>query len=134
MPSYRDYWSARPELRDSYISSTISIDRFSWLLSYLHISDNTLQPKRNEAGFDKLYKLRPLLNKLSETFLTSFKPSEYQSIDESMIKFKGRSSLRQYMPNKPIKRGYKVWARCDATGYMCEFQIYTGKVDTGEKI
>lgn len=49
------------------------------------------------------------------------------SIDESMIKFKGRSSLKQYMPLKPIKRGYKVWTRADETGYICEFQIYTGR-------
>ncbi|CAH2016587.1 unnamed protein product [Acanthoscelides obtectus] len=46
-----------------------------------------------------------------------------------MIRFKGRSSIRQYMPMKPIKRGYKVWVRADSSGYMCEFQIYTGKVD-----
>lgn len=50
-----------------------------------------------------------------------------QAIDESMIAFKGRSSLKQYMPQKPIKRGYKVWVRADAYGYICKFQIYTGK-------
>lgn len=33
------------------------------------------------------------------------------SIDESMIKFKGRSVLKQYLPMKPIKRGFKLrWA------------------------
>ncbi|XP_050293785.1 piggyBac transposable element-derived protein 4-like [Anthonomus grandis grandis] len=52
----------------------------------------------------------------------------YQAIDESMIRFKGRSSIRQYMPMKPIKRGYKVWVRSDETGFMSQFQIYTGKV------
>lgn len=36
------------------------------------------------------------------------------------------------MPLKPIKRGYKVWCRCDSnTGYLYEFQIYTGKTGTG---
>lgn len=51
-----------------------------------------------------------------------------------MIKFKGRSSLRQYMPMKPVKRGYKIWVRADSSGYMCEFQIYTGKLEqTTEK-
>ena len=29
LPSYRDYWSSRLELRDSYISSAISRDRFT---------------------------------------------------------------------------------------------------------
>ena len=47
-----------------------------------------------------------------------------------MIKFKGRSSMKQYLPKKPVKRGFKVWVRADAvTGYVCEFQVYTGKTD-----
>lgn len=32
------------------------------------------------------------------------------------------------MPQKPIKRGYKVWLRTDESRYVCQFQIYTGKV------
>ncbi|XP_050295106.1 piggyBac transposable element-derived protein 4-like [Anthonomus grandis grandis] len=61
-------------------------------------------------------------------YQNSFMPSEYQAIDESMIRFKGRSSIRQYMPMKLIKRGYKVWVRSDETGFMSQFQIYMGKV------
>jgi hypothetical protein len=56
------------------------------------------------------------------------KPSKNQAIDESMIRFKGRSSLRQYMRLKPIKRGYKVWIRAGESGYVNQFQIYVGKV------
>ncbi|KAF2880144.1 hypothetical protein ILUMI_26033 [Ignelater luminosus] len=54
---------------------------------------------------------------------------EYQSIDEGMICSKERSSLKQYMLFKPIKRGYKVWMKADINGYVNEFQIYTGKID-----
>ncbi|CAK1596150.1 unnamed protein product [Parnassius mnemosyne] len=50
-----------------------------------------------------------------------------------MVKFKGRCSLKQYMPKKPIKRGFKIWARCDVkTGYLHQFEIYTGKGDSIE--
>ena len=47
----------------------------------------------------------------------------------------GRSSLKQYMPNKPTKRVYKIWCSCyDRNGYTCCFQVYTGKVgDASEK-
>lgn len=86
-------------------------------------------PKKGKPRFDKLYKIRPLLNKLSETFKRCWNPSKFQSIDESIIKFKGRSSIRQYMPMKPIKRGYKTWTRANESGYVCEFQVYTGKVE-----
>ena len=52
-----------------------------------------------------------------------------------MIKFTGRSSLKQYMPMKPIKHGIKVWVLGDnSNGYFCDFQIYTGKQNgTAEK-
>ena len=51
-----------------------------------------------------------------------------------MIKFQGRSSLKQYMPMKPIKRGIKVWVLADShTGYFCKFQVYTGRGDSPEK-
>ena len=46
-----------------------------------------------------------------------------------MIAFKGRSSMKQYVPKKPIKRGFKVWVRADAvSGYVSEIEVYTGKV------
>lgn len=106
----------------------MAVNRFSWILGNLHLNDNCLQPNRGQSNFDKLYKVRPFLEYLSERFLNIFKPSEHQAIDESMIKFKGRSTLKQYMPKKPIKRGYKVWMRCDKTGFASQFEIYTGKI------
>ena len=40
----------------------------------------------------------------------------------------GRSSMKQYMPMKPVKRGFKVWVRADAvTGYFCDLDVYVGK-------
>lgn len=57
------------------------------------------------------------------------------SVDEAMIPFKGQSSLKQYMPKKPVKRGIKVWVISDATnGFVSQFEVYTGKKgDTVEK-
>ncbi|XP_049785968.1 uncharacterized protein LOC126188409 [Schistocerca cancellata] len=49
-----------------------------------------------------------------------------------MIPFKGRSSLKQYMPLKPVKQGYKVWCLADSkTGYVIKLDIYTGKSNDG---
>lgn len=45
----------------------------------------------------------------------------------SMILFKDRSSLKQYNPMKPIKRGYKLWCLGDQNGYILNFQVYQGK-------
>lgn len=84
-------------------------------------------PKKEEPNFDKLYKLRPVLHELSNNFKNCMAPSREVSTDESMIKFKGRSSLKQYLPKKPIKRGYKVWMMANKNGYCQKFEIYTGK-------
>ena len=36
--------------------------------------------------------------------------------------------MKQYMPKKPVKRGFKVWVRADSvTGYFCDFNVYVGK-------
>lgn len=107
----------------------MAVNRFSFLLGHFHLSDNTKEPKKGTPSYDKLYKLRFIINELNKNFKTFWNPCKHQSIDETMIKFKGRISIRQYMPAKPIKRGYKVWIRADETGFVSEFQIYTGKAD-----
>ncbi|CAH2109332.1 unnamed protein product [Euphydryas editha] len=97
------------------------------ILKNLHLNDNSQMPKKGEPQFDKLYKIRPLIITMNETFQSAAKNTCSQSIDECMVKFKGRSSLKQFLPNKPVKRGFKIWARCDSqTGYLFEFEIYTG--------
>ena len=51
-----------------------------------------------------------------------------------MTKFKGRSSLKQYMPLKLTKRGIKLWLRCDAgSGYIYDINIYCGKETNPQK-
>ena len=36
--------------------------------------------------------------------------------------------MKQYLPAKPIKWGFKVWTIAEAaTGYVCGFQVYVGK-------
>jgi hypothetical protein len=43
-----------------------------------------------------------------------------------------RSSMKQYMPMKPVKHGFKVWARADAVnGYFCTFEVYIGRPSDG---
>ena len=89
LPSYRDYWSSNPQLNDAYISSSVR---------NLHLNDQTKEPKKGDANFDKLYKIRPFIEKISETYLHYYDPSREQSIDESIVKFKSRSTMKQYMP------------------------------------
>lgn len=129
--SYRDYWCSLPQLNDRYISSQMTVNRFGWFLSHVHLNDNSLQPNPGDPNFHKLYKVRPILSELLERFKKRKNPTCDLSVDESMVKFTGRSTLKQYMPLKAIRRGYKVWMLNDKTKYTHHFQIYTGK--TGQK-
>uniref|UniRef100_A0A0L8HB36 PiggyBac transposable element-derived protein domain-containing protein n=1 Tax=Octopus bimaculoides TaxID=37653 RepID=A0A0L8HB36_OCTBM len=49
------------------------------------------------------------------------------AVDESMVKFKCRNSLKQYNTFKPISRGCKIWVLADKSGYFIDGETYTGK-------
>jgi hypothetical protein len=56
----------------------------------------------------KLFKICPKVDMLSKTYKDCYKATEVQSVDELVTGCKGYSSPCQYMPQKPIKRRYKV--------------------------
>ena len=88
---------------------------------------------RGQPEYDWFAKVCPVITALQKSFLEANNPHRENAIDEAMIKFKGRSSLKQYLPKKPIKRGFKVWVRADShNGYLCNFEIYTGKEKSTE--
>lgn len=106
------------------------IKRFKKILENFQLNDNKEMPPRGAPNYDKLYKIRPFLELISNACQNNAKNTRSQSIDEAMVKFKGVTLLKQYMPMKPVKRGYKIWTRADsATGYVFEFDVYTGKRD-----
>ena len=135
-PATRHYWTlGAVEGSFPIVTETFPRNRFLAILWNLHFNDNDLAAPRGSPGYDKLYKIRPIIKSLTHTFLSLYNPNRANSVDEAMVGFKGRSSLKQYQPKKPTKRGFKVWCRSDSkTGYTCAFQVYTGKVgDTTEK-
>lgn len=132
LPSLRLYWPSDENFYIERVARVMSIKRFLKIVRFLNLNNNENMPGRNSQNFDKLYKIRPLLSHLQAVFTKLFYPARYLSIDESMIAFKGRSSMKQYIPMKPIKRGFKVWVcSCAVTGYMMSLEVYTGKASDG---
>ena len=128
LPSLYDYWKNDEVYHYSPIASRISRNRFLELHRYLHLVDNSTLSPPGSPEYDRLGKVRPVVEYLSDRVVAVYEPGREVSIDEAMIPFKGRSSLKQYMPLKPVRRGIKVWARADASnGYVSAFQVYTGK-------
>ncbi|XP_025412701.1 piggyBac transposable element-derived protein 4-like [Sipha flava] len=57
---------------------------------------------------------------------------QYACVDEKLQSFRGRCSFQQYMPNKPVKYGIKIFALCDnVTYYTSNLEIYAGKQPDG---
>jgi hypothetical protein len=130
LPQLQNYWSSDPLLGFPAVSKVMSSKKFKKITEVIHVNDNTTNPPRTEATHDKLHKVRPLIEKLGTRLTALYKPSGTLSAYESMIPFKGRSSMKQYMPMKPVKRGYKVWCLADAvTGFVYTFDVYTGRSD-----
>lgn len=90
------------------------------------MNDNTNMLARDNPNYDKLFKVRPFIDALQQN-LKKIEPEEYNSIDKIIIPFKGHSSLKQYIKNKPHKWGIKVFARAGASGMLYDFEVYVGK-------
>lgn len=127
-PAVRDYWSKDPVYRYAPIADKISRDRFMQITRYLHYTNNEDLPAPGQPDYCRLGKVLPLLEYLQTRFSVVYNPGRNLAVDEAMIKFQGRSSLKQYMPKKPVKRGIKVWVLGDSTnGYFSRLDVYTGK-------
>ena len=121
---YRDYWSTRWPFHNDSLSKIISGRRFELLLKYLHLNDNMKMAPKGSPSYDKLHKIRPLLDSLIMSFKTHYTPTKCLSIDESIVGFKGRLFFVQYLPKKPTKWGIKT---SDASnGYIWNLNVYTG--------
>ena len=132
LPKVSMYFSADPRIYQVAVASVFSRNRFFQLLKYLHVSSPTEVPAREHPDY-KLYRIKPLTDTLSQTFQQMYNPHREQSIDEAMVKYKGRVKFLQYMPMKPCKRGIKIWCRCDPhNGYLSQLEIYMGKDDAHE--
>jgi hypothetical protein len=122
LPNLRLYW--KKSMGISAVSKVMTRDRFEDIVKCLHLFNNRLQPAKDEAGYDKLYKVRKLLDLLNKNFKANAAMEEVVSVDEQMIPFKGTVLLKVYMKNKPSKWGIKIWALAGYSGYVHAFIIF----------
>ena len=114
LPRMKLYWSKDNFFHNGFISTVMSRDRFLQIFYNLHRAENSLEPKKGSNNYSKIYKIKNFIGILIANFQKNYKFGGRGSIDETMVKFKGRSSFKQYLPAKPIKRGYKIWCPCDS--------------------
>lgn len=122
LPSINFYWSKDPMFKNEFITTTMRRDRFLIILRYVYFCNNE-EPVLDTT--DKLYyKIGKPLEMLNEQFKLILTPGRILVIDDSIIPFKGRFTMRQYIPNI---YGIKMYKLCTEDGYTNNIAVYTGK-------
>nr|KAF6413953.1 piggyBac transposable element derived 1 [Molossus molossus] len=106
------YWeisgAGQNQIRDA-----IGRNRFQLIFSYLHFSDNHLDPK------DKFTKLRPLIKQMNKNFpLYAFLQENY-CFDKTMCEC---FDSDQFLNGKPVKISYKTWCGTTTHAYQVWFE------------
>lgn len=123
-PNTRSYWSNKFGFR--HIKEAMPVNKFEKMRKLLHFNNNDDHLPVDHAQHDRLHKLRPVINHLNEKF-SSVTIEQRLSIDEQMCATKVGHFLKQYLPNKPHKWGFKLFVLCSLAGFAYRFIIYSGK-------
>jgi len=122
LPQTEMYWSAG--YQHSTIASIFSRDRFKQLHRYFRIAPAPV----DAAPRNPIPHVRALAEKLNQSFAAHFTPTQHLALDEAMVAYKGRSPIKQYIPSKPHKWGYKIYCLA-SEDYLLHFETYEGKED-----
>ncbi|XP_066965649.1 piggyBac transposable element-derived protein 4-like [Macrobrachium rosenbergii] len=118
----QDYWKQDPLIPTPIFPKFMTRDRFLLLTRFMHFADNG-----NPNSNDRIWKIRPFLSLVVGNFKRVFHPFQKIVIDESLILFKGRLILKQYIPSKRHRFGVKLFVLCDCeTGIVLDIIVYTG--------
>jgi len=120
-----DYWTKMEQLRTPFHVQTMARDRYYHILRFLQFTDN------NRNGVDRtdhrLWKIQDLFEIIRMNFSKFYNPSEYLTVDEIIVKFKGRIVFKQYIPKKCKCFGIKMFKLCDSTGYTYDMNVSLSK-------
>ena len=107
LPNLQSYWeTGSPSLSVNFVANVMTRERFQEILGSLHFSNNENVVPRDHSAHNRAFKVRWLTDYLNERFLSSMEPEVEQSVDKHIIKYEGKSIMRQHIKNKPIKWGF----------------------------
>ena len=124
------YWSTDSILATPIFNQVMRRDRFLLLVRFFHIADNT---KYNPADpdRDKLYKIREVMNMIKDRCGKVYSHGKSLSMDESLVLFKGRLSVKRYISSKRARLGIKLYQLCTFNGILLDFIVYHGNLEPG---
>ena len=120
LPELHHYWEAA--YRDSYITQLMTRDRFVQLHRYFHI----VPPVPRNQKQTVVEKTAPFYHQCQRLFQQFYVPGGNFTVDETMIRFQGRSLWMTVIKGKPEPIGYKMYTVA-SDGYLLGFRIFRGK-------
>ena len=130
----RHIFSSEPYLNNMGIRNIFTLRRFTRIGHYFCVSVKSLEPPSDSNSFDKMYKIRPIVEHLNKVFPRYYHYGAHVVLDESTVAMRSRDNCCQYCPQKPCKWGWKVWLLCDSEyidrPYLLSFSPYLGKKNT----
>lgn len=129
--SIEEHWSTDPLLSSPIFQKTMSRNKYCLIMAMLHFTDVFSSSER----LPRLYKVQHVINHARNKFKQGMVPHKKLCIDESVVPFKGRLVLKQYLPKKRNRFGIKLFVLCDVeTGYIIDFIVYCGTETDIEQI
>ncbi|XP_071052585.1 piggyBac transposable element-derived protein 4-like [Onthophagus taurus] len=128
-----EIWSR--EFGSKLHKATMSQRRFEFISCRLRFDDKATRSARRLE--DALAPIRQIWDIFIQNCQNNYTPSQFLTIDEQLLGFRGRFSGRVYIKSKPARYGIKIVSMNDAkTFYMYNAIPYTGKVQTeqGESV
>ena len=123
-PSMRWYWRSSFFMNCPQFAAAMTRNRFLAISRYFHTFNRKAIPKDND---DKLIIIKPILAYVKKRCQEILIPEQHLSLDEGMLPYKGRLSIKIYNPLKPHKYGLKFFFLCESsTGYVSDFVMYSG--------
>jgi Transposase IS4 len=113
------YWNQADNYPNWPVAEYISLCRFQQITRYLKIN------RPGDLSDDQWYKkVEPVATEFRKaTTEEMYQLPQNLSIDEQLIKFKGRSKHTIQMNSKAAGEGYKIYSLCYSNGYMVDFKF-----------
>ncbi|KAL3222868.1 hypothetical protein MRX96_028300 [Rhipicephalus microplus] len=89
---FRRMYSSRL-LRQAHVADSMPRNRFDEIISLFHAANNDDEKKKGQDRYDRLYRVRPVLQRLNKNFLNAAEMEPCLAVDEMIIPFKGQEII-----------------------------------------
>ena len=138
------YWSNNNLFHNKFITNIMSKNMFYLINSCLHFNHNyniknkNIKTKINKISYNNILKINhnnkdpriklgDFLNILNNKFKKYYILNKNITIDETIISFHGKNSMKFYIPNKPKRWGFKLHLLSESeTGYTSKILLDPG--------